>query len=72
MVQEEYPRLLELAARCLAPGGIILFSTNYRKFKLEEEKLPGLSFENITESTIPFDFIRNPKIHSAWHITKIE
>ena len=47
-VQEDHPRLLELAAERLAPGGIMIFSTNYRNFRLEEETLPGLTFENIT------------------------
>jgi 23S rRNA (guanine2445-N2)-methyltransferase / 23S rRNA (guanine2069-N7)-methyltransferase len=69
-VQEDHTRLIELAARCLTPEGIIIFSTNYRKFRMEEEKLPGLTFENITDSTIPFDFSRNKKIHFAWLITK--
>ena len=37
-------------------GGILYFSTNYRKFVLEGEKIMAASVKDITNATTPFDF----------------
>ena len=37
-------------------GGILYFSTNYRKFQLETEKITAASVKDITNATTPFDF----------------
>ncbi len=50
------------------PPGTLVFSTNLRRFKLDEEALADLSPEDITARTIPRDFARNPRIHSCWLI----
>lgn len=69
-VQRDHVRLLRSAARLLAPGGVLFFSTNLRKFKLESENLPELEFVEITAATIPRDFSRNPRIHSCWRVAR--
>jgi 23S rRNA (guanine2445-N2)-methyltransferase / 23S rRNA (guanine2069-N7)-methyltransferase len=66
-IQRDHPALLESAARLLAPGGILLFSNHFRRFKMQAP--PELTVENITEKTLPKDFARNPRIHNAWKIT---
>jgi 23S rRNA (guanine2445-N2)-methyltransferase / 23S rRNA (guanine2069-N7)-methyltransferase len=50
----------------LAPGGEILFSNNYRRFKLDREGLRDFEVEDITSQTIPQDFARNPRIHTCF------
>jgi 23S rRNA (cytosine1962-C5)-methyltransferase len=35
---------------------VIYFSTNYSKFKLEEDKIKASSIKDITKATTPFDF----------------
>lgn len=67
-VQRDHPKLIRLAANRLAPGGVLLFSTNYRRFFMDESALEGLRVENITASTIPRDFSRNRRIHSCYRI----
>ncbi len=66
-VQRDHVALISGAARLLAPGGTILFSNHFRRFKMGD--LPGLRAENITHKTMPKDFARNPRIHNAWRIT---
>ncbi|MFT4928964.1 MAG: 23S rRNA (guanine2445-N2)-methyltransferase / 23S rRNA (guanine2069-N7)-methyltransferase [Phenylobacterium sp.] len=59
--------LMSLKPR-LNDGGVIVFSNNHRRFKMDEAGLAaeGFEIENITAQTIPFDFKRNPKIHNCW------
>ena len=74
-VQRDHVMLIQDVARLLEPNGIILFSNNYRKFKLDTEAfhktLKGFRVEDITRSTIPKDFERHPGIHHCWKIVKM-
>jgi 23S rRNA (guanine2445-N2)-methyltransferase / 23S rRNA (guanine2069-N7)-methyltransferase len=67
-VDRDHPGLIRKAAALLAPGGILLFSTHLRKFKLREGELGGLSVEDVGPATLDPDFRRNPRIHHAWEI----
>ena len=69
-IQRDHARLLQLAARLLTPSGQIVFSNNYRGFKLDETLHQQFTIENISEQTLPPDFARNKKIHNAWLIRK--
>jgi 23S rRNA G2069 N7-methylase RlmK/C1962 C5-methylase RlmI len=67
-VDRDHAALLELVARNLAPGGVVYFSTNFRRFRLEEERLAATyTIREITRRTIPEDF-RNERIHRAWRL----
>jgi len=65
-VQRDHVRLLELAARRLEPGGVIVFSTHARRFRLDEGLGRNFSIEDITSRTIPPDFARTPRMHQCW------
>jgi 23S rRNA (cytosine1962-C5)-methyltransferase len=67
-IQEDYISLINHSSMMLNQGGIILFSTNSRKFVLDESLFPHLKFFEITHKTIPEDF-KDPKIHRCWKIT---
>ncbi|MBS0591290.1 MAG: bifunctional 23S rRNA (guanine(2069)-N(7))-methyltransferase RlmK/23S rRNA (guanine(2445)-N(2))-methyltransferase RlmL [Proteobacteria bacterium] len=69
-VQRDHARLLQLCGERLLPGGTILFSNNFRRFKLDEAALAAFDIRDIGAATIPFDFARNPRIHGAWELTK--
>jgi 23S rRNA (guanine2445-N2)-methyltransferase / 23S rRNA (guanine2069-N7)-methyltransferase len=69
-IQRDQVMLLRAVSQKLAPGGTLLFSNNFRRFKLEEEALPELAFEEISKLTLPPDFERNPRIHRCWQITR--
>ncbi|MBN1496690.1 MAG: class I SAM-dependent methyltransferase, partial [Spirochaetes bacterium] len=71
-IQRDHVRLIVGTARLLAPGGMLLFSTNRSKFKIDTAGLADLRIEDISERTIPRDFERNPKIHRCWKITRGE
>ena len=57
-----------LAMARLAPGGVLYFSNNFRKFQLEDNLAERYAVEEITARTIDPDFARNSKIHRAWKI----
>lgn len=65
-VQRDQKRLIQAAMMHLAPGGTMIFSTNYTKFKLNDEIYEKYIVEDITEKTIGEDFKRNPKIHKCY------
>ena len=69
-VQRDHVDLLRGAAERLAPGGMIVFSNNYRRFELDGERLRSFRIEDITAETIPRDFQRDPLIHRCWLIRR--
>ena len=68
-VQRDYVDLLQRACALLTEDGTLIFSNNFRRFKMEDERLPGLRIEDITAQTIDKDFERNARIHRCWKIT---
>jgi len=71
-VQRDHAVLIEQAAGLLEPGGLLLFSTNLRRFRLDEPALAahGLVAEDISRATLPKDYERDPKIHRCWKIIR--
>jgi 23S rRNA (cytosine1962-C5)-methyltransferase len=69
-IQRDYIFLINTSLDYLNPGGKILFSTNFRKFKLDSTKIPA-HVEDITPRTFPPDF-KDPKIHKVFLIYKDE
>ncbi len=67
-IQTDHVTLIYKTVGLLAPGGILYFSTNFRRFKLDKSALSDLTVEDISEETIPEDFSRNQKIHYCWRI----
>jgi 23S rRNA (guanine2445-N2)-methyltransferase / 23S rRNA (guanine2069-N7)-methyltransferase len=59
-----------MALERMSPDGILIFSTNFRRFKLDYEAFSGLEIEELTKETIPPDFERNRKIHQLWKIQR--
>ncbi len=71
-IQNDHPTLLRLAMQHLAKGGLLIFSTNFRKFKLEESLLREFAAQEISEETVPRDFQRNPRIHRCWEFQHLQ
>lgn len=69
-VQRDHPELIRQAMAKLNPEGTLIFSNNFRKFKLDELTSRQFNCENITQQTLDTDFERNPRIHNVWLITK--
>jgi 23S rRNA (guanine2445-N2)-methyltransferase / 23S rRNA (guanine2069-N7)-methyltransferase len=72
-VQLRHVEFLTALAERMSKGGVIYFSTNFRRFKLDEPALAaaGLSVHDITARTIPEDF-RNKRIHRCWRMVCAE
>jgi 23S rRNA (guanine2445-N2)-methyltransferase / 23S rRNA (guanine2069-N7)-methyltransferase len=70
-IQRDHADMLTKAASLLVPGGELIFSTNFRKFRLDAAALTHLQVEDISARTIPKDFERNPKIHYCWIIRRL-
>ncbi|MDZ4163866.1 MAG: bifunctional 23S rRNA (guanine(2069)-N(7))-methyltransferase RlmK/23S rRNA (guanine(2445)-N(2))-methyltransferase RlmL [Smithellaceae bacterium] len=67
-LQRDHVDLLRQTAALLAKGGVLIFSNNNRRFKMDAVALPELIIEDISLKTIPRDFARNPRIHHCWKI----
>lgn len=66
-VQRQHVELLDACARVLAPGGRILFSNHFRRFRLDEAALAGrFRIRDLGAAMLPFDFARDPRIHQVF------
>ena len=69
-IQRDHLALIRSAGRLLSPGGTLIFSTNFRRFRLDREGLAEFVVEDLTRVTIPKDFERNPRIHQCFKLTR--
>lgn len=74
-VQRDHVTAIEACLKVLAPGGTLIFSNNFRRFKLDAALLAGTEYgirvEDKSRWSIDRDFQRNPRIHQCWFIHKI-
>jgi 23S rRNA (cytosine1962-C5)-methyltransferase len=68
-IQQDHVALINKCMLILKPGGCIYFSTNYRKFQLQEKEINATSIQDITKATTPFDF-DGKLLRWCYHITK--
>ncbi len=71
-IQRDHVELINKTLKLLKAGGELIFSTNLRKFKLDNEAFSACQVTDITRKTMPKDFQRNMKIHQAWSIIKTQ
>ena len=71
-VQRDHVELLVGVTRLLTKEGMAVFSCNLRTFKPDMQALAkyGVELEDVTASTIPHDFARNPKIHHCFFVRR--
>ena len=55
-IQRDHVTLINDCLLALTTGGILYFSTNFKGFKLDREKIEASSIKDITKATTPFDF----------------
>ena len=67
-VQRDHSRLIDACMMHLEKNGMLIFSNNFRRFKMDEYIMSKYSVEDITASTIGDDFVRDPKIHKCYII----
>ncbi len=69
-IQRDHVTLIRVTMRLLAPDGLLLFSNNLRRFRLDQEALSDLDIKDISRATIPRDFSRNTRIHQCWRLRR--
>ena len=66
-VQRDHAALLLACAERLAGDGVIVFSNNFRRFRLDRAALEErFTIEDWSAGSIPFDFVRRADIHGCW------
>jgi 23S rRNA (guanine2445-N2)-methyltransferase / 23S rRNA (guanine2069-N7)-methyltransferase len=67
-VQRDHAWLIKKAMKLLAPGGTMIFSSNFRRFKMDATTQDEFEIQDITRATIDADFSRSPRIHHCFRI----
>lgn len=67
-VQRDHGVLVRQCMERLSSDGLLIFSSNFRKFKLDDDLAQEFEVKDVTASTLDKDFQRNQKIHSCWHV----
>jgi 23S rRNA (guanine2445-N2)-methyltransferase / 23S rRNA (guanine2069-N7)-methyltransferase len=70
-VQRDHARLLRSVAALLEPAGEIVFSNNFRRFRLDDGLRAEFAVEDLTRATIPRDFARDPKVHCCFLLRRL-
>lgn len=55
-IQRDHVELLNKTFQAMPAGGVIYFSTNYRRFVLDKDSIHASEIKDITKATTPFDF----------------
>ncbi|WP_288370487.1 bifunctional 23S rRNA (guanine(2069)-N(7))-methyltransferase RlmK/23S rRNA (guanine(2445)-N(2))-methyltransferase RlmL [uncultured Marinobacter sp.] len=67
-IQRDHSAMVRQCMERLSSDGLLIFSNNFRKFKLDEDLEQEFEVKEVTASTLDKDFQRNQKIHRCWHI----
>lgn len=67
-VQRDHAALIDDAMRVLVRDGTLVFSNNFRKFRLDAEMEKCYMVEDYRMQSLPEDFQRDPKVHGCWLI----
>jgi 23S rRNA (cytosine1962-C5)-methyltransferase len=55
-IQRDHVELINDCTRILTSGGNLFFSTNYSKFRIDQDSIHAGAIKDITKATTPFDF----------------
>jgi 23S rRNA (guanine2445-N2)-methyltransferase / 23S rRNA (guanine2069-N7)-methyltransferase len=69
-ITRDHAALIDSCMAVLAPAGLLVFSTNAQKFKLDPSVSDRYDVRDVSAATVPRDFARNPRIHRCFDIRK--
>jgi 23S rRNA (guanine2445-N2)-methyltransferase / 23S rRNA (guanine2069-N7)-methyltransferase len=69
-IQRDHPILIEHCLQLLTAEGLLLFSTNAQRFRLDPDLPKRWQVRDISKQALPFDFARNPHIHRCFEIRR--
>ncbi|MFT6202134.1 MAG: 23S rRNA (guanine2445-N2)-methyltransferase / 23S rRNA (guanine2069-N7)-methyltransferase [Candidatus Endobugula sp.] len=67
-IQKDHAAMIDRCMDLLNHGGVLIFSTNLRSFRLDKEVGNTYCVDNITDKTLDPDFQRNRRIHQCYLI----
>jgi len=70
-LQRDHVAAIDACLNVLRPGGLLIFSNNYRRFKLDAQLSDGsrsIQVEDRSRWSIDRDFQRKQRIHQCWFI----
>ena len=67
-IERDHPTLIDACTRLLAPGGLLVFSTNAQRFRLDPALAGRHAIVDVSAATVPRDFERNARIHRCFEI----
>jgi len=67
-VQTHHESMIDDCMALLSTGGTLIFSNNFRRFKLAEKISEKYQVDNRSAWSLQRDFARNPRIHQCWFI----
>ena len=70
-IERDHPALIDACVRLLAPGGLLVFSTNAQRFRLDPDLAQRHAIRDISAATLPHDFERNPRIHRCFEVRQL-
>lgn len=69
-VQNDHLHMIEKCIKILSFDGMVIFSNNYKKFKMNEKLTRKYHVEDVTYKTTDEDFKRNKSGHQCWLIKR--
>lgn len=69
-VERDHAALVDSCVGLLAPGGLLVFSTNAQRFRLDPALSERHAIRDVSAATLPRDFERNPRIHRCFEIRR--
>ena len=70
-IERDHPALIDACVRLLAPGGLLVFSTNAQRFRLDPALAERHAVRDISAATLPQDYERNPRIHRSFEVRQL-
>jgi 23S rRNA (guanine2445-N2)-methyltransferase / 23S rRNA (guanine2069-N7)-methyltransferase len=67
-VQRDHAQLIGQCMALLAADGLLVFSTNAQRFRLDAELAQRWQVRDVSTATLPFDFERNARIHRCYEL----
>ncbi len=67
-IQRDHAALIDACMRVLEPGGLLVFSTNAQRFKLDPWLAERYAILDVSRRSVPPDFARNTRIHQCYEL----
>ncbi len=67
-IERDHAELIAASAGLLASSGLLVFSTNAQRFRLDATLERRFAVRDVSAATVPQDFERNPRIHRCFEV----